>query len=95
MDMESRQVFFLFELLNCDYLSRQFIIVFIRIMFRLNILTIFSLSGLNILNVSKAHSAKIKELDLASLRDSDSFNFYASLRQERLQNYQNGSLEYR
>jgi len=48
-----------------------------------------------ILNVSKARFAKIKELDLASLRDSDSFNFYASLRQERLQNYQNSSLEYR
>ena len=63
-------------------------------MFRLNILAMFSLIGLIILNVSKARSAKIKELDLASLRDSDSFNFYASLRQERLQNYQNGSFEY-
>ena len=46
-----------------------------------------------ILNVSKARSAKIKEIDLvplqAGLRDSNSFNFYASLRQERLQNYQN------
>jgi hypothetical protein len=69
-------------------------IVFIRIMFRINILAIFSLMGLIILNVSKARSAKIKELDLASLRVSDSFNFYASLRQERLQNYQNGSFEY-
>ena len=48
-----------------------------------------------ILNFSKAHSAKIKELDLASLRDSDSFNFYASLRQESMQNYQNCTLEYR
>ncbi len=35
-------------------------------MFRLNILAIFSLLGLIILNVSKARSAKIKELDLAS-----------------------------
>jgi len=64
-------------------------------MFRLNIVAIFSLTGLIILNVSKARFAKIKELDLASLRDSNSFNFYASLRQERLQNYQNGSFEYR
>ena len=67
-------------------------------MFRLNILAIFSLTGLIILNVSKARFAKIEELDLvppkAGLRDSDSFNFYASLRQERLQNYQNGSFEY-
>jgi hypothetical protein len=72
-----------------------FPIMFIRIMFRINILAIFSLMGLIILNVSKTRSAKIKELDLASLRVSDSFNFYASLRQERLQNYQNGSFEYR
>ena len=64
-------------------------------MFRLNILAIFSLIGLIILILSKARSAKIKELDLASLRVSDSFNFYASLRQERLQNYQNSSFEYR
>jgi hypothetical protein len=60
-----------------------FPIMFIRIMFRINILAIFSLMGLIILNVSKTRSAKIKELDLASLRVSDSFNFYASLRQER------------
>jgi hypothetical protein len=71
------------------------IIVFIRIMFRINVLAIFSLMGLIILNFYKARSAKIKELDLALLRVSDSFNFYASLRQERLQNYQNGSFEYR
>jgi len=46
-------------------------------------------------DLKKPRSAKIKELDLASLRDSDSFNFYDSLCQERLQNYQNGLLEYR
>ena len=58
-------------------------------MFLLNKYSDILANRLIILNFSKACSAKIKELDLASLRDSDSFNFYASLRQERLQNYQN------
>ncbi len=71
------------------------IIAIFNNMFRINIVAIFSLTGLIILNVSKACFTKIKELDFASLRDSVSFNFYAPLRQERLQNYQNGSFKYR
>ncbi len=62
-------------------------------MFLLNKYSNILANRLIILNFSNACSAKVKELDLvplkAGLQDSDSFNFYASLRQESLQNYQN------
>lgn len=51
-----------------------FIIAVLINMFRLNKYSNILANRLIILNFSNACSAKIKELDLTSLRDSDSFN---------------------